>query len=51
MLPYASIKAACDSVSFPRVAGEGWDGGQRAEDKNMRRALNSVLILKRQPRQ
>ena len=37
MLPYASSKAACGSVSFPRVAGEGWDGGQRAENKKTRR--------------
>gem|GEM_PF-2520814 len=32
MLPYASIEAACGSVSFPRFAGEGRDGGQRADE-------------------
>ena len=31
MLPYVSEEAACGSVSFPRFAGEGRDGGQRAE--------------------
>ena len=32
MLPYASYLPACGSVSFLRVAGEGRDGGQRAEE-------------------
>ena len=32
MLLYASTLPACGSVSFPRVAGEGRDGGQRAEE-------------------
>ena len=32
MLPYASIEAACGSVSFPRFTGEGRDGGQRADE-------------------
>ena len=32
MLQYARFVPACGSVSFPRVAGEGRDGGQRAEE-------------------
>ena len=36
MLLYVSDEAACGSVSFPRVAGEGRDGGQRAEDRGQR---------------
>ena len=32
MLLYVSEEAACGSVSFPCGAGEGWDGGQRADE-------------------
>ena len=33
MLQHANSVSACGSVSFPRLAGEGRDGGQRAEDR------------------
>jgi len=35
-LLYVSSIPACGSVSFPRAAGEGWDGGQRAPSKSTR---------------
>ena|GEM_PF-2120155 len=42
MLLYVSIKVACGSVSFPRLRGEGWDGGQRAEANTARRGQHSA---------